>query len=159
MVKRIAKYLPLVLFLALQCPLSAQNFSRHNWFFGNSADAIIFNKSDNEPMWVDIQATPFGQGGSAVATDPLTSDVLFYTDGLTVYDASHVMMVNGNGLLGLTLSNQQAGICPDPDDSTQYYIFTNSAGGAMPGNLLYTKVDMSLPGNAGCSPPILAAVT
>jgi len=137
MVKRIAKYLSIVLFLALQCPLSAQNFSRHNWFFGNSSDAIIFNKSDNEPMWVDNQAIPYGQGGSAVATDPLTGDLLFYTDGLTVYDASHNFMVNGMGLNGISSSNQQVGICQNPNDSVQYYIFTNSANQSSPGNIEY----------------------
>ena len=158
MVKRIAKYLSIVLFLALQCPLSAQNFSRHNWFFGNSADAIIFNKSDNEPMGGESQGTPYGSGGSAVATDPLTGDVLFYTDGLTVFDASHNMMVNGIGLNGISSSNQQVGICPDPNNNDQYFIFTNSANQTNPGNIEYTKVDMSLPGNAGMFAPNLGSV-
>jgi hypothetical protein len=158
MLMRLAKIYFLLLFLALQCPLLAQNYSRHNWFFGNSADAIIFNKSDNEPMWVDIQGTPFGQGGSAVATDPLTGELLFYTDGLSVFDASHNIMPNGNGLQGLTLSNQQVGICPNPDNPDQYYIFTNSAGGANAGNLLYSVVDMSLPGNSGTFAPNLGNV-
>jgi len=158
MLQRIAKYIPLALFLALQCPLPAQNFSRHNWFFGNSSDAIIFNKSDNEPMWVDIQGTPYGSGGSAVATDPLTGDVLFYTDGLSVIDASHNVMVNGIGLNGISSSNQQVGICPDPNNNDQYFIFTNSANQTNPGNIEYTKVDMSLPGNAGLFAPNLGSV-
>ena len=123
MIKHIANYITIILFLALSCPLSAQNFSRHNWFFGNSSDAIIFNKSDNEPMRVDIQGTPFGQGGSAVASDPLSGEVLFYTDGLSVFDASHSLMPDGNGLSGLTLSNQQVGICPDPTNPDQILCF------------------------------------
>ena len=158
MVKRLAKNIPLIIFLALQCPLLAQNYSRHNWFFGNSGDAIIFNKSDNEPMWVDVQGTPYGQGGSAVATDPLTGDVLFYTDGLSVYDASHSVMPDGTGLNGNSISNQQVGICPDPNDSTQYYIFTNSASSAGPGNMEYTIVNMAQPGNAGMFAPNLGNV-
>jgi hypothetical protein len=104
MVKRNAKNILLIIFLVLQYPLLAQNYSRHNWFFGNSADAIVFNKSDNEPMWVDVQGTPFGQGGSAVATDPLSGELLFYTDGLSVFDASHNIMPDGTGLLGIALA-------------------------------------------------------
>ena len=159
MVKLLARYTALIIFLALQSPITAQNYSRHNWFFGNSADAIIFNKSDDQPMRVDVQATPFGQGGSAVATDPLSGDLLFYTDGLTVYDASHNVMPNGTGLQGLTLSNQPVGICPDPDNPDSYYVFTNSANGTNPGNLLYSVVDLSLPGNAGMFAPNLGSVT
>ena len=158
MVKLFARYSALFIFLALQSPLIAQNYSRHNWFFGNSTDAIIFNKSDNEPMWVDVQGTPFGSGGSAVATDPLTGDVLFYTDGLTIYDASHNTMPDGFGLNGNTISNQQVGICPDPADSTRYFIFTNSASSASAGNMEYTIVSMALPGNAGMFAPNLGNV-
>ena len=110
-------------------------------------------------MWVDVQGTPFGQGGSAVATDPLSGEILFYTDGLSVFDASHNVMPNGTGLPGLTPSNQQVGICPDPNNSDLYYIFTNTAGGTNSGNVLYHVVDLSLPGNAGMFAPNLGSVT
>ena len=156
--KLLAKIVPIFLITVLVLPLNAQNFSRHNWFFGNSSDAIIFNKSDNEPMRVTIQGTPYGNGGSAVASDPLSAEVLFYTDGLAVYDASHNVMLNGTGLNGISSSNQQAGICPVPNNEDQFYIFTNSANLSSPGNLEYTIVDMSLVGNAGLFAPALGSV-
>ncbi len=158
MLNQLAKIAFSLLLATLGYSLSAQNFSRHNWFFGNSSDAIIFNKSDNEPMLVDVQATPYGNGGSAVASDPLSGEVLFYTDGQTVFDASHNMMLNGVGLNGITSSNQQVGICPIPNTEDQFYIFTNTANLNNPGNLEYSVVDMSLQGNAGMFAPALGSV-
>ncbi len=158
MLKQLAKITPIFLLSVLSISLEAQNFSRHNWFFGNSSDAIIFNKSDNEPMRVTLQGTPFGNGGSAVATNPLSGEVLFYSDGLSVYDASHNIMLNGTGLTGLSTSNQPVGICPSPTNPDQFYVFANTATLGSPGNLTYTIVDMSLAGNAGLFAPSLGSV-
>lgn len=142
--------LPLFLLSAFQINAQtvAQNFSRHNWFFGNSSDAIVFNKSDNEPNHVTTQATPFGDGGSAVATDPLTGELLFYTDGTTIYDASHQIMDNGTGLNGIGITNQPAAICPVPNTDSQFYVFTNSGNQTSPGIIEYSIVDMSQQGTA-----------
>ena len=60
----------------------AQDYSKYNWYFGNSQYGILFNKSDNQPNQTDTQSTPFGNGASAVATDRISGDLLFYTDGL-----------------------------------------------------------------------------
>src|SRR6267154_953805 len=70
----------------------AQTLAQHNWYFGNSINAIRFNRSTDK-------AFPFGTGGSAVATDPSTANLLFYTDGSKVYNALHTVMPNGSGLL------------------------------------------------------------
>ncbi len=158
MLKQLAKIVPIILLSALSISIEAQNFSRHNWFFGNSADAIIFNKSDDQPTLLSIQGIPYGNGGSAVASNPLSGEVLFYTDGLSVYDASHNIMLNGTGLNGISLANQQVGICPVPTTQDQYYIFTNSANLTNPGNLEYSIVDMTLAGNAGLFAPPLGSV-
>src|SRR4249920_282010 len=84
----------------------AQDLSQQNWYFGNSTNGIRFNRANNIPSIVTNKAVPFGTGGSAVATNPSTADVLFYTDGNTVYDATHSAMPNGSGLNALSSANQ-----------------------------------------------------
>lgn len=136
----------------------SQNYTRHNWYFGNSQFGILFNKSDNQPNQTDTQATPFGDAASAVATDRISGDLLFYTDGQTVFDASHAQMAGLGGLNGNTAANQSVAISPRPNVSGQFFVFTNTAGAA-PGNLFVSTVDMNLSGNAVSPQPPLGEVT
>ena len=107
--------------------------SQHNWYFGNSVNAIRFSRSTNQPSIVKNKFTPFGTGGSAVATNASNADLLFYTDGKNIYDASNALMnvanvpTNGAGLLGNITANQPVVICPVPEDSTKYLVFANTA--------------------------------
>ncbi|MCU0356774.1 MAG: PKD domain-containing protein [Cyclobacteriaceae bacterium] len=141
--------------------LHAQDFTRHNWYFGNSVQGIRFNRPDNTPELVTNQKIPFGNGGSAVATNPINADLMFYTDGSRVYDisASLTPMPNGTGLAGNTSGNQPAAISPVPGAPNQYYIFTNSASGASGGSVLFSIVDMTQFGNALFPAPATGDVT
>src|SRR5687768_13384454 len=89
----------LLLILIVVGPLCAQDFSNHNWYFGNSNQGIRFSRSDNSATLTSNKAN-LGTGGSAVATDPVNGNLLFYTDGATVFDVSHTAMPNGTGLAG-----------------------------------------------------------
>ncbi|NJN26485.1 MAG: PKD domain-containing protein [Cyclobacteriaceae bacterium] len=126
----------------------AQDFSRHNWFFGNSQYGILFNKSDNEPNQTSLQALPYGNAASAVASDPVSGDLLFYTDGQQVFDASHATMSPGITLNGNASANQGVAISPVPGNPDQYYIFTNTASSPIAGSLEMAIVDMTAIGNA-----------
>lgn len=124
--------------------INAQGLIGNNWYFGNSDEGIRFNKTTNEPSLVRTQATPFGTGGSAVATDPITGDLLFYTDGNVIFDASHRIMTASLG--SNTNANQPVAISPVPGADKQYYVFSNPAAPSMP--IIVSVVDMNLPGNA-----------
>ncbi len=126
----------------------AQDLSQHNWYFGNSNKGIRFNRSTNKPSLITNKATPFGMGGSFVATDPSTGDLLFYTDGNTVYDITNTPMPNGGGLAGLNSANQPVVGCLIPGDSLKYLIFTNNTDYTTAGSISVTTVDMSQFGNA-----------
>lgn len=123
-------------------PAVAQHYAGHNWYFGNSSQAIRFNRSDNSASLINSKAIPFGTGGSAVATDPLTGNLLFYTDGANVYDVSNTVMLNGASLNANTTENQPVAICKVPGSTSRYYIFTRNAAGS----LHFTVVDMSIGG-------------
>lgn len=140
----------------------AQNLAQHNWYFGNSVNAIRFNRGTNKAYTVTNKAIPFGTGGSAVATDPSNANLLFYTDGVNVYNANHAVMPNGSGLTANSASNQPVVICPKPGDSTMFYIFTNTASyvnpGGSAGTISIDTVDMKLFGGSVFPAPPLGDV-
>jgi gliding motility-associated-like protein len=150
-----------ILFLFLFCSISsayAQELTRNNWYFGNSADGIKFNRSDNTATSVNNQATPFGTGGSSVATDPGNSNLLFYSDGANVYDACHGIMPNGNGLTANSAGNQPTAVSAAPGQTGKYFLFTNTANFTAGGAISRSVIDMNLFGNAVFPSPELGDV-
>src|SRR5699024_5150448 len=85
--------------------------------------------------------------GSASISDH-EGNLLFYTDGNTVYNAEHQIMQNGDGLLGHESSSQSAIITPDPGDEERYYIFAVDYQFGEDG-LTYSVVDMNLDNGLG----------
>ena len=68
-VRNILIFSLLILIYQANHEVKAQGYFDYNWYFGNSTEAIIFNKFNTNPELVDDQAIPFGIGGSAVATN------------------------------------------------------------------------------------------
>ncbi len=137
----------------------AQTLAKHNWYFGNTQRSIRFNRVTNQPSLINNKATPFGTGGSAVATDRGNGNLLFYTDGKRVYDAKHSPMPSqGAGLTGNDASNQPAVITKVPGQPGKYFIFTNTANFTTPGTISFTVVDMNLYGSAAFPSPAFGDV-
>lgn len=137
---------------------TAQTLSQHNWYFGNSVNGIRFNRSTNIPKLVTDQAVPFGTGGSAVATDPSTADLLFYSDGDKIYNAFHQQMpksVTMGTLKGNPAGNQPVVFCPVPGQTGKYFVFTNSASYTTGGKIFWNVIDMTLIGGAVFPAPAL----
>lgn len=132
----------------------AQNHYGHNWYFGNSTSGIRFNRIDNSATLLSDKAIPFGNvgiapnGGSATASDRTTGSLLFYSDGLDIYDVTHSKMPNGINLGGNSLGNQPVAIAKVPGQKTQYYVFVNTANATTPGTVSFRIVDMAAFGNA-----------
>ena len=135
--------------LSGQKTLKAQVINGNNWYFGNSSQAILFKKSDNEAVIEDIQATPFGRGGGAVISNEHDGNTVFYCDGVNIYDATHLIVPDGTGLTGDSSLNQTVAAVPRPGSlNTDWYFFTNS-GSAGVNEIQYTRVDrQGLLGNA-----------
>jgi gliding motility-associated-like protein len=86
-----------------------------------------------------------------------SGNLLFYTDGIKVWNKNHGVMPNGTNLLGNPSSSQSAIIVPHPGNSNLFYIFTVGANEydndgvltrATDGLNCYT-VDMRLNGGLG----------
>ena len=117
---------------------------QHNiWYFGQNA-GITFNSGSPVALTNGVLSTTEG-----VATiSNASGNLLFYTDGVTVYNRNHVVMTNGTGLFGDASSTQSAIIVQQPGASNIYYIFTsdNDVG---PNGICYSIVDMSLSSGLG----------
>ncbi len=142
------KLVAVLVLLLLSSQVWSQTLAQHNWYFGNSVNGIRFNRSTNAAQSVTNQAIPFGTGGSAVVTDPSSSNLLFYTDGANVYDACHLLMPNGSGLSANTSANQPVVVSPVPGSPNKYFIFTNTANYTTGGAISKSVVDMTQFGNA-----------
>jgi gliding motility-associated-like protein len=138
----------------------AQTLSRHTWYYGNGPTGLRFNRVTNAATQLNNKANPFsvGGGGSSVASDHHSANLLFYTDGLNVFDISHALMANGGALNGNTSSNQPTAICAIPGQPGMYYIFTNTASFPAGGAIFRSVVDMNLFGNAGFPSPAFGEV-
>src|SRR5687767_711376 len=99
-------------------------------------------------------ATPVALTGMLNTTEGCASmsdsagNLLFYSDGITVWNRSHAVMPNGTGLLGDVSTTQAALIVPKPGSNTIYYEFTLDDTGGLDG-LRYSVIDMTLDGGFG----------
>ncbi|MEN8789188.1 MAG: T9SS type B sorting domain-containing protein [Flavobacteriaceae bacterium] len=119
-----------------------------NWYFGTRA-GIEFNSDGSVTALEDGRISTFE--GCATISDEL-GDLLFYTDGITVYDRTHSIMQNGQALYGDISSTQSAIIVPDPGNPQRFYIFTVDTRifeDDPDFGLNYSVVDMSLNNNLG----------
>lgn len=144
-----------VLMLLVSFTLSAQNYSEYNWLFANSPQSMSFNKSDGRMQLDSVLNNMTGSGGGVVISDPVTADLLFYTDGRNVYDANgDLVPSNGVGLSGDPSIKNSAVVMPTGYTTGTYYVFTNSGGGGV-NEIQYSIIDKNLNGNAAGGAPVL----
>jgi len=114
----------------------------NQWFFGEGA-GLDFNSCTP----VTVAGNVYSIEGCASICD-YYGNLLFYTDGVSVWNGNHALMPNGSGLLGHQNAAQSSLIVPMPGDSNKYYIFTtpwyNDTGA-----IRYSIVDLSLDGGHG----------
>ncbi len=113
------------------------------WYFGENA-GLDFNTGAPVPLNDGALVT---QEGCATISD-FNGNLLFYTDGSTIWSRNHVPMPNGTGLNGDVSSTQSGIIVPTPGNPNVYYVFTVHDSG-QPEGLQYSLVDMSLNGGLG----------
>lgn len=113
-----------------------------NWYFGKFA-GLNFSTS---PPTVLTNGSLTTLEGCATTSDA-NGNLLFYTDGVTVYDQTHSIMANGTGLGGHLSTTQSALIVRKPGSASLYYIFTLYAGNC--DSLKYSIVDMTLASGMG----------
>jgi len=131
--KNIVKTLSILLVL-----ISFQGFSQGEswrWYFGYTAGVNFPSAGAPVAMTNGLVNT---LEGNATISDA-AGNLLFYTDGSTVWNKLHAVMTNGNGLMGNGSSTQSGVIIPKPGNPNNYYIFTCNLAGS---GYRYSEVDM-----------------
>ncbi|MFZ4414002.1 MAG: gliding motility-associated C-terminal domain-containing protein [Bacteroidales bacterium] len=127
-----------ILFLTVQSAVYAQ-LESNIWYFGANA-GITF--STNPPSALTNGALYTMEGSASICNS--SGNLLFYTDGATVYNKAHLIMDNGTGLHGNISTTQSAIIVPKPGSNTIYYIFTADVQNLNNYGLQYSTVDISM---------------
>lgn len=124
----------------------AQEKYYNHWYFGFLA-GVDFSKMPPRSDGA-LKSTE----GCAAISNPVTGELLFYTNGVDVWNRNHAVMLNGTGLNGHASSTQSCLIVPKPGDPNIFYVFTTYAGayaGIPEGGLEYSTVDMRGDGGLG----------
>jgi hypothetical protein len=120
----------------------AQN-EQSKWIFGKYTGVDFMTN----PPSVITHSTLFSYEGTASIADS-AGNLLFYTDGVTVWNQQMQVMANGTGLMGNGSTVQSSLIVRQPGFFSRYLIFTLDAQGWSNG-LRYSVVEMSLASGNG----------
>ncbi len=115
----------------------AQNNSFNTWYFGNGA-GLNFNKSKVSSL---SNGESYSDEACATVSDE-NGDLLFYTNGIDIWDKNHEILNPYTKLSGNKSSTQGALIVGNPKEYGSFFIFTvdEKAGG---NGLRYSKLNLA----------------
>lgn len=117
--------------------------SQSNWYL---TESNMLDFSSGVPVSDNNFPSRVAQEGCAVQSNE-SGELLFYTNGVSVWNNANVLINTNNPLFGSTQFNYSHGkrgvlIVPDPGDPDQYYIFTLHDWGGAKG-FRYSIVDVN----------------
>ncbi|HEY6899161.1 MAG TPA: hypothetical protein VI233_00900, partial [Puia sp.] len=134
-----------MLWLLLSAPCLAQSKRAWHWYFGKGA-GIDFSTGVAK---VDGSGNMDASEGTSTMSDE-AGNLLFYSNGIQVWNRNHTLMPNGASIIGDISSTQSTLIVPLPGNSSIYYLFSTFAATTNPNSgLFYNVIDMSLDGGLG----------
>ena len=116
----------LLAFLFIVVSLSYAQEEASYWYFGQNA-GLRFNAATGGVTAITDGQINTLEGCTSISDT--NGDLLFYSDGRTIWNALHQPMPNANyfagtGLLGDPSSTSSGLIVPKPQDPTKFYLFT-----------------------------------
>ena len=133
----------------LLCLVGNDGFGQNqanNWYFSPDYAGVSFN-TGNPVTLLNSAMHFYSDGGSACVSDT-NGNILFYTEGETIWNRNHQIMLNGSGLEGDNSASQPALIVQKPGSSNLYYLFTIGSRYKEYG-LAYNVIDISADGGNG----------
>ncbi len=153
---KVIKHL-IIFIIIVNCHDSFAQFQNNQWRFGFGS-SIDFNTTPPSfptgaalPSILPPLITGTQIEGSASVADKNSGELLFYTDGVTVWNAQDEPMPNGSNLGGSDVlsSYMAAVIVPLPGSCDKYYIFCIDDYEEGNYGITYSLVDMTLDGGLG----------
>ncbi len=129
---------------------SSQGYAQfdNNWYFGRKAGLNFSVAGGQNTPQVLTNSVMISSEAAATMSDE-NGNLLFYTNGVEVYNRNHQLMQNGDNLGG-NISACQMSIVPNPGNPNLFYIFTADAFEEdFINGYRYSVVDMSMDGNNG----------
>ena len=130
--------LPLILLLLLSQGIFAQK-EYYNWYFGYRL-GLDFNPDGENPKKLNNGGMHALEGCSTISDSD--GNLLFYSNGESVWNKEHQIMDNGDNLGGHYSSTQACLIAKQPGNNKLYYIFTTGGYENLSMKLHYSIVDM-----------------
>ena len=112
------RFLHIHFLMAFSFSLLSQN-QNNQWYFGYGA-ALNFNT--NPPTALSVSSMSTFYGSSSISDN--AGNLLFYTNGATVWNQSHSIMGNGTGIFGFEWAGSGSIILKKPGSSNLFYLFT-----------------------------------
>ena len=118
----------------------------NTWYFGYKAGLDFNQATDSIPPTVLTNSQMVAPAGSGIMADG-SGNILFYSNGDTVWSRNHSVMVNGTGLGGNRLVTdgplpiKYPGSPTVPGGPTRYLLFTQDAQGG-PKGLSYSEISI-----------------
>ena len=135
----------LILLLLTSISTFSQKKNFNIWYFGYNA-GIDFNTGS--PLSLTNGEIYTREGCASICND--NGKLLFYTDGISIWDRNHNIMPNGINLMGDPSATQSAIIVPAYQQPNIFYIFTvDNWQDDLVNGLRYSIVDMSLNNGKG----------
>ena len=122
---------------------SSKVFSQNEtnyWYFGQNA-GINFSNGEENVLTNSSMTTP--AGCSSISDN--NGDLLFYTNGRTIWNKNHQIMINGDNLYGDIVGVQTSIIIPKPNDESTFFVivtreFNVGSPETMPKGVFYSEV-------------------
>lgn len=150
--------------VSLSCLMSIAQEQTYNWAFGyqcgltwNSTRTLtctgMFGIPDKTfTDMPDSFSSAVNAGEGCFTLSDADGKLLFYSDGITVYNRNNTIMPNGTGLNGDPSSAQSGVVVPYPGEPDKYLAI--SLGMRDAGNLTYSVIDVTADGGLGDIDPL-----
>lgn len=157
--------LGIILFFVGSREAFSQGFNNNEWIFGYCENGdnnyLSFGKDGRARVESLSQNIILGKGNTAMAIDPITGEILFYTDGALVYNYLNDPIQGIIGELGGDETQRQSVAIsvldyePEDGGNRRFYLFFINGSG----ELEYDIVDMNEQGGAPANQPPAGAVS
>lgn len=109
----------------------------NNWYFGRNCGVTF---SSGKPMAITDGLLSTEEGCVTISDNQ--GKILFYTEGVNVWDKNHQVMKGGTKLFGSSSATQSGVVIRKPNSNNEFYLFTVDET-AKANGLCYTLIDLN----------------